>query len=124
MTSRHGFLTANDVTPYAIGSLTCKDGPLVVEVPAASDKASYFGTFVDAWQTPIADVGPPGDDKGKGGKYLFLPPGYKRGCPQRIPGLPPENLQRELCFPTGCEERRHAGGSGSLQQDLKDLQVV
>ncbi|MFC1833745.1 DUF1254 domain-containing protein [Thermodesulfobacteriota bacterium] len=81
MTSRHGFLTANDVTPYVVASLTCKDGPLVVEVPAESDKASYFGTFVDAWQTPIADVGPPGDDKGKGGKYLFLPPGYKRAVP-------------------------------------------
>ena len=33
MTSRHGFLTANDVTPYTVASLTCKDDPLVVEVP-------------------------------------------------------------------------------------------
>lgn len=60
MTSRHGFLTANDVTPYVVGSLSSKGGPLVVELPAASDKVSYFGTFVDAWQAPIADVGPPG----------------------------------------------------------------
>ena len=81
MDSRHGFLTANDVTPYVIASLTCKDGPIVVEVPPAIDKASYFGTFVDAWQTPIADVGPSGDDKGKGGKYLFLPPGYNGDVP-------------------------------------------
>ncbi len=76
MTSRHGFLTANNVTPYVVASLTTKDGPIVVEVPAAADKASYFGTFVDAWDVPIADVGPPGDDKGEGAKYLFLPPGY------------------------------------------------
>jgi len=81
MTSRHGFLTANNVTPYVVASLTTKDGPIVVEVPAAADKASYFGTFVDAWDVPIADVGPPGDDKGKGAKYLFLPPGYEGEVP-------------------------------------------
>ena len=81
MTSRHGFLTANDVTPYVTSGLSCKDDPLVVEVPPAGDKASFFGTFVDAWQTPIADVGPPGQDKGKGGKYLFLPPGYDGDVP-------------------------------------------
>lgn len=82
MTSRHGFLTANNVTPYTVASLTCKDDPLVVEVPPAGKKASFFGTFVDAWQTPIADVGPPGDDKGKGGKYLFLPPDYSGKVPE------------------------------------------
>ncbi len=81
MRSRHGFLTANDVTPYVVASLTCKDDPLVVEVPPAAEKASYFGTFVDAWDTPIADVGPPGADKGEGGKYLFLPPGYEGEVP-------------------------------------------
>jgi len=69
MTSRHGFLTANDVTPYVVGSLSTADGPLVVEVPPAGEKASYFGTFVDAWQTPLEDVGPPGADRGTGAKY-------------------------------------------------------
>ena len=82
MESRHGFLTANDVTPYVVSPQSTKDGPLVVEVPPASEKVSFFGTFVDGWQTPIADVGPPGDDKGKGGKYLFLPPGYEGKVPQ------------------------------------------
>jgi len=81
MTSRHGFLTANDVTPYVVGALSCKDDPLVIEVPPAGEKASFFGTTVDAWQTPLADVGPPGDDKGAGGRYLFLPPGYAGAVP-------------------------------------------
>ena len=81
MTSRHGFLTANDVTPYTIASLSCKGDPLVIEIPPEAEKASFFGTIVDAWQTPIADVGPPGDDQGKGGKYLFLPPGYDGDVP-------------------------------------------
>ena len=81
MTSRHGFLTANNVTPYVTSAQSTKDGPLVVEVPPAAKKASYFGTFVDSWDAPIADVGPPGDDKGRGGKYLFLPPGYEGDIP-------------------------------------------
>lgn len=81
MTSRHGFLTANDVTPYVVGALSCKNGPIVIDVPPAGEKASFFGTIVDAWQTPLADVGPPGDDKGKGGKYLFVPPGYEGEVP-------------------------------------------
>lgn len=74
--SDDGFLTANDVTAYCWASLTSEPGPIVVEVPAATDKVSYFGTIVNAWDQPIADVGPAGQDKGQGGKYLLLPPGY------------------------------------------------
>jgi len=47
MESRHGFLTANDVTPYVVSAQSTKGGPLVVEVPPAAEKVSYFGTFVD-----------------------------------------------------------------------------
>ncbi len=79
--SRHGFLTANNNVPYVAVFLNTKDGPVVLDVPAASEKAVYFGSVVDMWQTPIADVGPAGDDKGRGGKYLFLPPGYKGDVP-------------------------------------------
>ena len=75
--SDDGFLTANDVTAYAWASLSSEKGPIVVEVPPATDKVSYFGTIVNAWDQPIIDVGPEGADKGKGGKYLLLPPGYK-----------------------------------------------
>ena len=80
--SKHGFLTANDVTAYAWGSLSMKEGPLVLEVPAATDKVSYFGTVVNAWDQPIEDVGPSGADKGKGGKYLFVPPDYEGELPE------------------------------------------
>ena len=48
----------------------------MVEVPPATDKVSYFGSILNAWSQPIEDVGPAGRDKGKGGKYLLLPPGY------------------------------------------------
>jgi len=82
MTSRHGFLTANDVTPYVTSGLSCADDPLVIEVPAAGDKASFFGSVVDAWQTPIVDVGPTGADEGQGAKFLFVPPGYEGEIPE------------------------------------------
>lgn len=46
--SKHGFLTANDVTAYGWGNITLENGPMVVEIPAASDKISYFGSFINA----------------------------------------------------------------------------
>jgi hypothetical protein len=74
MVSRHGFLTANNQVPYVITSLNSTDGPVVLEVPPASEKTIFFGSVIDAWQVPVTDVGPEGADQGEGGKYLFLPP--------------------------------------------------
>ena len=74
--SEKGFLTANDTTAYAWGSISVKDGPMIVEVPPMTDKVDYFGSFISAWHVPMVDVGSKGADEGKGGKYLFLPPEY------------------------------------------------
>jgi hypothetical protein len=74
-------ITANQVTPYIAAVSDLRKGPVVLEVPAKTAKAVLYGQVVDAWQIPITDVGPTGEDKGKGGKYLFLPPGYKEQVP-------------------------------------------
>jgi hypothetical protein len=74
-------LTANNVTPYMFSQTDLRQGPVVVEVPAANDKASVYGQIVDHWQLAIAGVGPSGVDKGKGGKILLTPPGYKGEVP-------------------------------------------
>src|SRR5262244_2968080 len=74
--ARHEFLTANNQTPYVLSVLDLHGGPVVLDVPPASAKVALFGSAIDSWQVPLADVGPAGDDGGKGGKYLFLPPGY------------------------------------------------
>jgi hypothetical protein len=37
--------------------------------------------LLDAWQLPLVDVGPKGEDKGRGGKYLILPPDYQGDIP-------------------------------------------
>lgn len=55
-------------------------GPIVIELPPA-DTGSFAGSIMTFWQMPMADVGPDGEDKGKGGKYLVLPPDFKGPAP-------------------------------------------
>ena len=75
------FVTGNNVTPYLFSQTDLSKGPVVVEVPTATDKASFYGQIVDHWQLTIADIGPSGVDKGKGGKLLLTPPGYSEKIP-------------------------------------------
>lgn len=74
-------LTPNNQTPYATIHLTTKQGPVVLDIPPASARTAIFGSAVDVWQEPVADIGPAGIDQGKGGRYLFLPPGYQGEIP-------------------------------------------
>ena len=53
-------------------------GPVVLEMPPGP----IVGMIDDFWQRSITDVGLPGPDGGKGGKFLLLPPGYKGDVPQ------------------------------------------
>ena len=69
-------LTPNDTTIYASTHLDTEVGPVVIESPPGA-----LGMIDDIWQRPIADVGPFGPDKGKGGKFLILPPDYKGEVP-------------------------------------------
>jgi hypothetical protein len=38
--------------------LNTTDGPVVVEVPPATDKTIFFGSVIDAWEVPVTDMGP------------------------------------------------------------------
>jgi hypothetical protein len=86
-------LTPNPDTIYLMPFFNTKGaGPVVLEIPPADD-GSITGSVDDCWQTAIEDVGPAGVDKGKGGKYLILPPGYKdQIAPEYIP-MPSETYQ-------------------------------
>ena len=71
-------LTPNPDTIYFKPFIDMRDvGPMVLEIPPAGDAGSITGTIMDCWQAALEDVGPAGVDKGKGGKYLILPPGHK-----------------------------------------------
>jgi hypothetical protein len=120
---------------YAMGYLDLsEDGPLVIEVPP-----QLQGILDDFWQRPICsegeidgrvwcgDVGLPGPDHGKGGKYLLLAPDYKGSPPSgyytmrsRTYGVfvfwrgffkdpkdlapPVENIQRARIYPLGKQD--------------------
>jgi hypothetical protein len=81
--------TPNSDVIYAMGYLDLRqDGPMVIEVPPGLQ-----GILDDFYQRPICsegeiegrvwcgDVGLPGPDQGKGGKYLVLPPDFKGTVP-------------------------------------------
>ena len=70
-------LTFNDNTVYTWTWVNLKDGPLVVEIPPME-----LGAINNIWFQWVTDWGITGPDKGKGGKYLLLPPGYKGEIPE------------------------------------------
>ena len=71
------WLTGNTDSVYGLLTLDLKaDGPTVIEVPPG-----VMGPADDAYFKFIVDFGATGPDKGKGGKYLFLPPGYTGDTP-------------------------------------------
>ena len=77
MDAKSLYLTANPSTMYVLPNIDLKrDGPTVVVVPPGA-----LGAFNDAYFRFMVDVGVAGADKGKGGRYLVLPPGYEGEVP-------------------------------------------
>ncbi|KAA0889959.1 DUF1254 domain-containing protein [Pusillimonas sp. ANT_WB101] len=77
MDSKTLVVTANTSTLYAYaGTDLANDGPTVIEIPPG-----MLGFLDDAWQRFVGDMGVTGPDKGKGGKYLVVPPGYTGEIP-------------------------------------------
>jgi hypothetical protein len=77
MDSKSLFLTANADTVYYFSTVDLTKGPMVVEQPPKG-----LGTVNDMWFGWIIDIGFPGPDRGEGGKYLLLPPGYDEPIPE------------------------------------------
>ncbi len=70
-------LTWNNTSLYTWGFLDLKaDGPTVIEVPP-----DVLGILDDMYFRYMSDMGAAGPDKGKGGKYLILPPHYDGDIP-------------------------------------------
>jgi len=84
------YLTPNTETVYGMQFLDLKrDGPTIVEAPPG-----LMGGFSDMWQQAVIYLGPTGRDKGQGGKFLLLPPGYEGDAPARA-------ISRRSLRPTG-----------------------
>jgi hypothetical protein len=80
--------TPNASTRYVYFNFNTTEGAVILEIPPAAG-AGLFGSVLDAWQVPIADIGPQGLDEGRGGRYLLLPPGDET---TRIAGTIPVQL--------------------------------
>jgi hypothetical protein len=73
------WLTANTDVVYLSAFLDLKaDGPTVIEIPPGCGPT----TVDDAYFRYVADMGAPGPDAGKGGKYLIVPDWYKGELPK------------------------------------------
>ena len=77
MDSKSLYLTPNTESVYHMAWFDTSKGPLVIETPP-----NVLGIIDDHWFKYVGDFGNAGPDKGKGGKYLLLPPGYNGAIPE------------------------------------------
>jgi hypothetical protein len=76
MDSKAIWLTPNTVSVYMASWMELDDEPMVIETPP-----NVLGFINDSWFKYVVDFGNAGPDKGKGGKFLILPPGYEGDVP-------------------------------------------
>jgi hypothetical protein len=76
MDSKALWLTPNTVSVYQAAWLELGDEPMVIETPP-----NVLGIIDDAWFEYVIDFGNAGPDRGRGGKFLIVPPGYEGELP-------------------------------------------
>jgi hypothetical protein len=75
--SKSLFLTADADAVCFLSVIDLSTGPMVFEAPPKSQ-----GILNDMWSRWVIDFGAIGPDRGEGGKYLILPPGYEGTAPE------------------------------------------
>ena len=93
MDAKSLFLTANADTIYFLGIIDLTKGPMVLETPPMA-----LGAIDDMWFRWVTDFGLPGPDRGEGGKYLFVPPGYDGQCRRAASSSPEPRTTRVIWF--------------------------
>src|SRR6202789_1183510 len=76
MDSKALWLTPNNSSVYFYTWIDTTNGPVVMETPP-----NVLGLLDDHWFRWVGDFGNAGPDKGQGGKFLILPPGYTGDVP-------------------------------------------
>lgn len=112
-------LTANDNTVYSFIWIDTKKGPLVVEIPPM-----VLGAIDDFWYRWVADIGITGADKGKGGKYLVLPPGYTGDIPPEYFVVRPSTYGNWMPFRSFLVDGSPKPGVDSVKKNLKIYQLA
>jgi hypothetical protein len=107
--SRSIVAAPNTESIYNFVWFNTKDGPLVIEMPP-----NILGFINDFFGRYVSDVGRPGPDKGKGGKYLLLPPGYTGVVPDGYFVLNSRTIGNFICF-------RGFALNGALQASVDNI---
>ena len=90
----------------------------MVEVPP-----KVLGGVNDFWYRWVADIGISGADKGAGGKYLLLPPGYQGSIPQGYVVVKPKTYGIWLFFRSFLVNGSTKPGVESVKANLKIYQL-
>ncbi len=107
-------LTGNTSTMYAVGFLDLeKDGPSVIDLPPG-----MLGILDDMAFHYMTDLGVAGPDKGKGGKFLVLPPDYKGDVPDGY-FVVPSNTNGVWVFMRGYLDKGLKAASDNIRNNLK-----
>ncbi|MEZ4413494.1 MAG: DUF1254 domain-containing protein [Gemmatimonadales bacterium] len=114
MDSRTPVITSNTSTMYAYsGTDLANDGPTVIEVPPG-----MLGFLDDGWQRFVGNIGLAGPDRGKGGKYLVLPPGYTGAVPEGYFLLKP-STNKNFLFLRGSIKDGLKAAADNFKQGLR-----
>ncbi len=104
------WLTGNTTTIYSAAIFDlAKDGPVVVEVPPGPTE----GMFGDFWFRTTG-VGALGPDKGHGGKFLLVPPGYNDDLPTEGYFITPSKMNDNTFFIRGMVVNGDVAGAVAL----------
>src|SRR5262245_56240666 len=111
---RNQTLTPNPDALYFMTFFNTKDGPVVLDLPPGDQNGSFNANIVTLWQMPLEDAGLLGYDKGKGGKYLILPPGYKEPKPPGYLTLQSDTLGGYMLFRSNLKSHGDADVANSV----------
>jgi hypothetical protein len=89
-------------------------GPIVIDVPPGDAKGSLTGNIITVWQTALEDVGLLGLDKGAGGKFVILPPGYTDTIPDGYTPLPSDTYGGYALLRSNLQSHRDADVAASI----------
>jgi hypothetical protein len=83
-------------------------------LPPGDNNGSFNANIVNVWQMPLEDAGLLGADKGQGGKYLILPPGYADKAPDGYIALQSDTFGGYMLFRSNLKSHNSADVARSI----------
>ncbi len=121
--SKNQTLTPNPDALYFMVFFNTQNGPVVLDLPPATSAGSFNGNIVTLWQMPLEDAGLLGLDKGKGAKYLILPPGYKSTAPVGYVALQSDTFGDYMLFRANFKSHSDADVDAAVSYGRHDTRL-